>query len=117
METLCIILRRAPYGTVDASEAIRHALGGAVEELSVRLVLLGSGANAARKLQDTEGTEYESIASSIEDCIDLDIEVYTDRASIDGEGMDEDALLSGIRVVETDVLAGLIRDSDQTMVF
>jgi len=32
MGSISIVLRKAPYGTTDAAEAIRHALGGATEE-------------------------------------------------------------------------------------
>jgi sulfur relay (sulfurtransferase) DsrF/TusC family protein len=50
MNSVCIILRKPPYGTVDAAEAVRHALGGVIEELAVRLILLDAGVHA--------GTEY-----------------------------------------------------------
>ena len=49
MGSVSIILRRPPYGSVDASEAIRHALGGIIEEMEVKLILVDGGVAAARK--------------------------------------------------------------------
>jgi predicted peroxiredoxin len=117
METLCVISRKAPYATVDASEAIRHAMGGVVEEVSVRLILTGEGVNAARASQDTSETNYESIASGIEDCIDMDIEVIADRSSVVIAGIGEDSIVKGIKVLEGAAIAEMIMNSDQTMVF
>ncbi len=52
MGSISIILRRPPYGTVDAPEAIRHALGGITEDMAVRLILVDGGVTAAKKGQD-----------------------------------------------------------------
>jgi len=117
METLCILSRKAPYATVYASEAIRHAMGGAVEEVSVRLILIGEGVNAARSSQDTSETDYESTATGIEDCIDMDVEVYADRSSLKNAGIAEGSIIKGVKVIESSAIAEIVINSDQTMVF
>ena len=117
MESICIVSRSAPYGTVHAAEAVRHALGGVLEELTVRLVLLDKGVNAARKAQDTASTDYESIASAIGDCLDMDVEVYADEDSLASEHLDRADLVEGVKVVQSTSISGLIMESDQTLVF
>lgn len=43
MSKIAMILRRSPYGDINAAEAVRHAMGGAADELAVSLVLVDGG--------------------------------------------------------------------------
>lgn len=114
---ISIILRRPPYGTVDASEAIRHALGGVTEDVEVKLVLVDGGVNAARKGQDTSGTSYSSIEEGIRDCIDMGVEVYVDKASLKEEYIEPDRLIDGVKIVNSHEIAEIIKTSELTMIF
>jgi len=117
MESIGIILRRPPYGTVDAPEAIRHALGGITEDMSVRLILVDGGVNTARKDQDTSGTEYLSAEEGIRDCIDMGAVVYVDKASLKEESLEKDALIEGVVIATGSEIAGIIAETDTIMIF
>ena len=117
MENICIVLRRPPYGTVSASEAIRHALGGVVEEMRTSLVLLDSGVHSARLRQVTDETEYQSVGEGIGDCMDMGVEVYADRGSILEQGIEPEDLIEGIKVLDGPEIDGIIKDSTTTMIF
>lgn len=117
MGTVSIILRRPPYGSVDASEAIRHALGGVTTgEMAVRLILLDAGVNAARKGQDTSSTEYLSIEAGVRDCIDMGVEVYVDKISLDAN-LENNEIIDGVIIANSSEIAKLIKESDTTMIF
>ena len=94
MGNISIILRRPPYGSADASEAVRHLLGAAAEGWSAKLILVDGGVAAARRGQETDSTEYLSIESGIVDCIDMGAEVYAD-----GKSMEEARFSAGDLVV------------------
>ncbi len=117
MNSVCIILRKPPYGSVDTAEALRHALGGVTNDLAVSLVLLDAGVHAARRAQDPSGTEYDSISEGISDCIDMDVSVYADSDSIKHEGLDGSVLVEGVKIIDSAGVSDLIKGSDQTMVF
>lgn len=117
MESISIILRRPPYGTVDAPEAIRHALGGITEDMSVHLVLIDGGVNAARKGQDTSDTEYSSIEEGIRDCIDMGVKVYVDKSSLKSEHIEAEGLIDGVIIANGSDIADIIKGSDTTMIF
>lgn len=114
---ISIILRRPPYGTVDASEAIRHALGGVTEEVGVKLVLVDGGVNAARKGHDRGGTPYSSIEEGIRDCIDMGVEIYVDKASLKEEYIEPDRLIDGVKIENSHEIAEIIKSSELTMIF
>ncbi|HBO85247.1 MAG: hypothetical protein A2X59_01960 [Nitrospirae bacterium GWC2_42_7] len=117
METLNVILRRPPYGTVDAPEAIRHALGGITNDMKVRLVLLDGGVNAARKEQDITGTEYLSAGEGIQDCIDMGVEVYADEFSLKNEHINKDGIVEGVIVSNSTDIAEILKEDCTTMIF
>jgi len=117
MGSICIVLRRPPYGTVDASEAIRHSLGGITEDMSVKLILVDGGVNTAKKGQNTESTEYLNMESGIIDCIDMGADVYADKASMEEEHLESNDLAEGVRIVNSSEIADMISNSDTTMIF
>ncbi len=117
MGSISIILRRPPYGTVDAAEAIRHALGGVTEDMTVRLVLVDGGIQAARKGQDVEGTEYQSIENGIRDCIEMGVEVVVDKSSMKEEHLETEELIEGVSIANSYEVAEIIKDSDTVMIF
>ncbi|MCL5063112.1 MAG: DsrE family protein [Nitrospiraceae bacterium] len=117
MGSIGIILRRPPYGTVDAPEAIRHALGGIIEDMAVKLILVDGGVNAAKKGQDTSNTEYSSIESGIRDCIDMGADVYADKTSIKDEHLENDDIIDGVIIANSSEIAEIINESDTTMIF
>lgn len=117
MGSISIILRRPPYGSVDAPEAIRHALGGITEDMSVKLILVDGGINAAKKGHDISDTEYLSIESGIRDCIDMGVDVYADKTSLRDEHLEGDDIIEGVIVANSSEIAEIIKESDTTMIF
>ncbi len=117
MGTISIVLRKPPYGSVDAAEAIRHALGGVTDEMEVKLLLVGGGVHAARKEQDASSTEYLNAGDGIRDCIDMGVAVYADEASLQGERIGQDHLIEGVIRAKGTEIAGIIGAADTTMIF
>lgn len=117
MKSIRIILRRPPYGTVDAPEAIRHALGGVTEDMPVKLILLDGGVNVARKNQDTSTTAYLNMGSGLSDCIDMGVEVYADKESMEAELLSGDELLEGVIIADRSRIAAALADAGVTMIF
>jgi len=116
-KSVCIILRNPPYGTVDAAEAVRHALGGVVEEMDVNFILINAGVQAARKDQNAEGTVYESIGSGVGDCIDMGINVFVEKESLGSEKINTSDLIDGVQVAGLSEIAGIINEAHKTMIF
>jgi len=117
MGSISIILRRPPYGTVDASEAIRHALGGVTEDLEVTLLLVDGGVHAARKGQDVSETEYLSAGDGIQDCIDMGVAVYADDASLKREQIGKESIIAGVTIASGPEIAAMVGKTDTTLVF
>ncbi len=117
MGGITIFFRKPPYGTVDASEAIRHALGGVTEDMSVNLFLVDGGVNAALKHQDVANTEYLSVEEGIKDCIEMGVNVYAERMSLRDEGIEAPELTDGIKAISGFEMAEIINSANVTLVF
>ena len=117
MASISIILRRPPYGTADASEAVRHALGGITEDIAVNLILVDGGVTAAKKGQQTESTEYLSMESGLVDCIDMGAELYADKSSLEEACLEAGDLIEGVKVSNSKEIAGIVSNSDTVMIF
>ncbi len=117
MATIGIILRKAPYGSVDAPEAIRHALGGINDDMSVNLIFIGSGVNAARRNQDISGTDYLSVEDGIRDCIDMGVAVFAEGKSLDDEQISETGLIEGVQRADFDKIGEVLNTSCTVMIF
>ena len=117
MENVCIVLRKPPYGTVIASEAIRHALGGAVEEMETSLVLLDSGVLSAKAGQDVSGTVYQGTGGGISDCTDFGVNVYAEVDSLKEHGLEPADLVDGVEILDKEKIAGIIKSAGNVMIF
>jgi sulfur relay (sulfurtransferase) DsrF/TusC family protein len=117
MGTISILLRRPPYGSSDAAEAIRHALGGVTEDMSVNLILVDGGVNAARAGQDPADTGYLSAGEGIADCIDMGASVYADADSLKQERITPGELIGGVTPADGKRIASLLAESDTFMIF
>ncbi len=117
MGTVSIILRRPPYGSVDASEAIRHALGGITEDMSVKLILVDGGVTIAKKGQNVESTEYLNMESGVVDCLDMGAEIFADKSSLRNYDLNEADIVEGVHVASASDIAELLKQSDSTMIF
>jgi tRNA 2-thiouridine synthesizing protein D len=117
MGSISILLRRPPYGTVDASEAIRHALGGATDDIEVKLLLVDGGVHVARTGQDVSQTKYLNAGAGIQDCIDMGVSVYADETSLKREQIAHDCIIEGVTITNSAEIAKIIGNTDTTMIF
>ncbi len=117
MAAINIILRKAPYGSVDAPEAIRHALGGINYDMSVNLVFIGSGVHAARRNQDISGTNYLSVEDGVRDCIDMGVSVFAETASLDDEKLSDTNLIEGVLRAGFDKIGEVLKAPGTVMIF
>ncbi len=117
MGKIVMILRRAPYGDINAAEAVRHAMGGAADELTVDLILVDSGVLLAKKGQDDTGTGFTNLEGTLKDCIDMGVEVYADKASVREQHLESADIVDGVKLASAAEIAELMQEAKTTMIF
>lgn len=117
MANVAMILKRSPYGDINAAEAVRHALGAVSFEMSVDLILMDGGVLLAKKGQDDRGTGFTNLESALKDCLDMGVPVYADAASVRARGVAAADLAENVKLVGTKEIAGLLSEARSTMIF
>lgn len=117
METVAIILRKAPYGDINAAEAVRHAMGGVTDELSVILIMVDGGVLLARKGQDELGTGFTNLETALKDCIEMGVEVYADKLSLKEQYLYTEELIEGVRLANGAEIAEMVKEAKTIMIF
>lgn len=121
MESLCIIVRRGPYGTIQAAEALRHINGAVASGLKVSAVLLEDGVYMAKDSQDTEKTDWTSISRALRQALEakgmVRPDVYVHEQSLQERGLNPADLVPGVLAIDDMGIAKLVSDSQLVMIF
>lgn len=117
MGNLAMILKRSPYGDINAAEAVRHALGAMSFEMNVDLILVCGGVLLAKKGQDDTGTGLTNLEDILKDCLDMGVAVYADSASLDAQRVASNDLMENVKLVNAKEIAGLMKEARSTMIF
>lgn len=76
MAKILIMMRKAPYGTVYAAEAIRAMMGLATFEEEVEVLFIHDGVFVALKDQDPSAIEMRALGAVLPDLKEMDIEKF-----------------------------------------
>ncbi len=117
MGNIAMILKRSPYGDINAAEAVRHALGAVSFELSVDLILVDGGVLLAKKGQDDAGTGFTNLEGALKDCLDMGVTVYADTASLKVHRLASNDLVESVKSVSGEKIAELVKEAKSTMIF
>jgi tRNA 2-thiouridine synthesizing protein D len=117
MAKIAMILKRSPYGDINAAEAVRHALGAVAGEMSVDLVLVDGGVLLAKKGQDDVGTGFTNLEGALKDCLDMGVAVYADGPSMKARRLEPGDVVEGVKTIGSSEIAGLLKEAQTTMIF
>ncbi len=124
---MTIVVRRPPYGTIDAAEAIRHAGGGVSFQVPTTLLLMDDGVFMARREQRPEALGYLSLSRALEEYLarrgqgkdgaEIAGQVVVHGPSLKERGLAPQDLIAGVQVVEEAEAARILADDGWTLVY
>ena len=117
MKTVAMLLKRPPYGQIEAAEAVRHALGAASGGLEVRLLLMDGGVHLARTGQETIAGGPTNLGETLSDCLQTGVAVYADETSLGEHAVASKNIIEGVQIVPGSTIAQLISSADATLIF
>ncbi len=116
MDKLLVILRKPPYGTIDAAEAVRHAGGASGFDYTSILYLLDAGVFSAKKDQDSGKTGFTGIGESLELLAD-EMEIYVCQNSLMECGLNEEDLIEGVKIDDGSILGKALKEAQSVMIY
>ena len=125
--SLGIVVRRGPYGSINAGEAIRHAGGGITHGVATTLIFLEDGVYVAVANQDGSRIGFTSLAAPLAQYgkqqgasasgLSLHGRVVVHGPSLAARGLREDGLVEGVEVVDDAALADLLGSCDAVLTY
>lgn len=117
MAKIAMILRKPPYGDINAAEAVRHALGAASGDWKVSLILVDGGVLLAKQGQDDTGTGFTNLEETLKDCMEMGVEIFADNLSLIEQGLRKEEIVGGVAVVSESDIAAMLKTADTSMIF
>ena len=125
-KTVCVVLRKPPYGSLDAAEAIRHLQGALANGLCPVGLLLDDGVYLAKAGQQASGG-WTDLSAALADLMrqtagdpggeTRQAGVYAHEPSLRARGLTLSDLVPGIRPVPDSDAAALLAQADATLVY
>jgi tRNA 2-thiouridine synthesizing protein D len=116
--SLCILIRRPPYGQIHAAEAVRHVGGALAEGLPTNVVLIDDGVYVARDGQSMQDTHWTSLIPALTKALAKGARVLIHAPSARERGLLEDEhFVVGAETIDDEGLAQMLVASDAVMVY
>jgi sulfur relay (sulfurtransferase) DsrF/TusC family protein len=117
-DSLCLLIRRPPYGQIHAAEAIRHVGGALAEGLQTSVVLIDDGVYFAREGQNMGDTAWTPLAPALLKVLVRGARVFVHTPSAQTRGLLQDEhFLVGIKAIDDEGVARVLAASDAVMVY
>jgi tRNA 2-thiouridine synthesizing protein C len=116
--TVAVLLRKAPYGTVYTAEGLRSILGIGVFEMDVTVVCVDDGVYALVKDQDPAELDMKPLGAAFPSLPDFGVErFYVHDRSLSERGLTPDDLVIDAESVDDAGVAKLLESSKIVLPF
>ncbi len=122
---LLIVIRHAPYGRLDAAEAVRHLNGAAAAGLDATLLAMGDGVYLTKASQ-APAPGWTDLAAALAQALRSaqeaqrghgQVDVYVGADDLASRGLGQGDLVPGCRLADDSVAAELLARADATLVY
>jgi tRNA 2-thiouridine synthesizing protein C len=110
--SVCVLIRKAPYGIEDAFAGLRLGLATIANGLKTRIILLEDGILSGVKNQNTEKIGMPSILETMDDLLSLDVKIYCVEDHLKERGIEKDDLREDLIFIGIDEISNHILDCD-----
>lgn len=115
---VCVLVRRAPYGTVYGSEALRVAGGLAASGLKVVLAAADDGVYLLRRGQDPRALAMANLEQAARQLSDYGVaQVLADSESLAERGLALADLIEGVELIDSVALGRLLAQIGKVLVY
>lgn len=119
-KSLCILVDRQPYGSIQPAEALRHARGAMAKGWEVVLALAGDGVCTALPNQSPPTGEWVSLSRAVSELIGEGSgksEVLAESGALGVRGISANDLIPGTRPATMSEIAAALARCDRALIF
>ena len=117
-DTVAILMRKAPYGSVYTAEGFRTMMGIAVFEMDLTIVFVDDGVYALLKNQDPSKLDMKPLGDGFPMLAEFDVEKFlVHDESLQERGLTKDDLLMDVEIVTSAQIAGVLESAGKVLPF
>ena len=118
MDTVAVLMRKAPYGSVYTAEGFRTIMGVAVFEMDISVVFIDDGVYALVAGQAPEKLDMKPLGDGFPMLRDLDVsKFYVHDESLAERGLTTDDLVMEVEVVSGAQIAEILEQAHKVLPF
>jgi tRNA 2-thiouridine synthesizing protein C len=118
MDTVTVLMRKAPYGSVYTAEGFRTMMGIAVFELDISVVFLDDGVYGLLKNQAPDKLDMKPLGDAFPMLREFDVnKFYVHDESLAERGLTTDDLVMEVEVVDGARIAQIMEASSKVLPF
>ncbi len=118
MNTVAIVMRKAPYGSVYTAEGFRSIMGIAVFEMDIRVIFVDDGVYALVRGQNPAGLDMKPLGEGFPMLSEFGVDqFYVHDESLAERGLTPDDLVVEVKVVNGAEVARLLEEAGKVLPF
>ena len=118
MNSIAVLMRKAPYGSVYTAEGFRTIMGMAVFEMDICVVFVDDGVYALLKAQDPSDLEIKPLGDGFLMLPEFDVnKFYVHDESLAERGLRPEDLVMEVEVVSSAQIAQILEASGKVLPF
>ena len=118
MDTVAVLMRKAPYGSVYTAEGFRTLMGIAVFEMNISVVFMDDGVYALLAGQDPSQLDMKPLGDGFPMLRDFDVEqFYVHDESLAERGLTTGDLVMDVEVVNSAQIAEILEQAGKVLPF
>jgi sulfur relay (sulfurtransferase) DsrF/TusC family protein len=115
--SICVFVRKAPYGTEDAFAGLKLGLATIANGMETKVILVDDGVYNAVKNQNSEEIGMPLISDAINDLISLDVKIYCVENHLIERGIQKDDLMEELIFIDENEISKLSLECDAVTSF
>jgi len=119
-KSLCVLVDRGPYGSIQSAEALRHALAAVGKGWEVVLALTGDAILTALPGQSPPAGEWVCLGETVAEFMHKGngrAAVLVEEGALEARGLRASDLIEGTRASSLEEIAGALAHCDRTLIF
>ena len=126
-KTLCVVLRKAPYGTIHAAEALRHINGGIAHGLKTTAIFIDDGVFTAKADQTAAEFGWTSLSETLQMTLRFSTtlpdgspnraQVWVHAPSLEARGLAPKDLMAGVKPINDEEMASLLAEAHAVLLY
>ena len=118
MDSVAVVMRKAPYGSVYTAEGFRTIMGIAVFEMDISVVFVDDGVYALLQNQDPSKLDMKPLGDGFPMLTEFDVsEFYVHDESLAERGLTKQDLVMDVQVIGADEIAKILESAARVLPF